>query len=134
MLRRWGIRLGFSLVGIAVGLLLCTAALSSFSVSAAALVEATLLFWLLHIVVQFLALKVLIRQPSVALAGLLALASTIVALAIVNAIVSGMHIGGPSTYVPATLIIWACTAISDTIATRRVRADRVERRVDRRGG
>ncbi len=122
------------MVGIAVGLLLCTAALSSFSVSAAALVEATLLFWLLHIVVQFLALKVLIRQPSVALAGLLALASTIVALAIVNAIVSGMHIGGPSTYVPATLIIWACTAISDTIATRRVRADRVERRVDRRGG
>ncbi len=134
MLRRWGIRLGFSLVGIAVGLLLCTAVLSSFSVSAAGLVEATLLFWLAHIVVQFLALKVLIRQPSVALAGLLALASTIVALAIVNVIVSGMHIGGPSTYVPATLIIWACTAISDTIATRRVREDRAERRVERRGG
>ena len=134
MLRRWGIRLGFSLVGIAVGLLLCTAVLSSFSVSAAGLVEATLLFWLAHIVVQFLALKVLIRQPSVALAGLLALASTIIALAIVNAIVSGMHIGGPSTYVPATLIIWACTAASDTLATRRVRADRVERRAERRGG
>ena len=134
MLRRWGIRLAFSLVGIAVGLLLCTAALSSFSVSAAGLVEATLLFWLAHIVVQFLALKVLVRQPSVALAGLLALASTIVALAIVNAIVSGMQIGGPSTYVPATLIIWACTAISDTIATRRVREDRVERRQERRGG
>jgi hypothetical protein len=134
MLRRWGIRLAFSLVGIAVGLLLCTAALSSFSVSAAALVEATLLFWLVHIVVQFLAIKVLVRQPSVALAGLLALASTIVALAIVNAIVSGMHIGGPSTYVPATLIIWVCTAISDTIATRRVREDRVERHQERRGG
>jgi hypothetical protein len=132
MLRRWGTRLAFSLVGIAAGLLLCTAALSSFSVSAAALVEATLLFWLLHIAVQFLALKVLVRQPSVALAGLLALASTIIALAIVNAIVSGMHIGGPSTYIPATLIIWACTALADTLGTRRIRDERAERRAERR--
>jgi hypothetical protein len=121
------------LVGIAAGLLLCSAVLSSFSVSAAALVEATLLFWLVHVVVQFLALKVLIRQPSVALAGLLALASTIVALAIVDAVVSGMHIGGPSTYVPATLIIWACTAVADALGTRRIRQDRVERRLERDG-
>ncbi|HTZ65126.1 MAG TPA: hypothetical protein VMB51_13555 [Solirubrobacteraceae bacterium] len=132
MLRRWGTRLAFSLVGIAAGLLLCTAALSSFSVSAAALVEATLLFWLVHIVVQFLALKVLIRQPSVALAGLLALASTIIALLIVNAIVSGMHIGGPETYVPATLIIWACTAVADALGTRRIRDERADRRAERR--
>ena len=125
-------RLGFSLAGIAIGLLLCTALLSSFSVSAAGLVEATLLFWLVHIVVQFIAIKVLIRQPSVALAGLLALASTIVALLIVNAIVSGMHIGGPSSYIPATLIIWACTAVADFFATRRIREDRAERRQDRR--
>jgi hypothetical protein len=134
MLRRWGLRLGFSLAGIAIGLLLCTALLSSFSVSATALVEATLLFWVIHLVVQFLALKVLIRQPSVAVAGLLALASTIIALAIVNAVVSGMHIGGPSTYVPATLIIWACIAVADIAATRRIREDRVERRQERRGG
>lgn len=120
-------------MGIAAGLLLCSAALSSFSVTAAALVEATLLFWLVHIVVQFLALKVLIRQPSVALAGLLALGSTIIALAIVNAIVSGMHIGGPSTYVPATLIIWACTALADVLGTRRIRELRFERRAEREG-
>ena len=62
--------------------------------------EATLLFWVVHLVVQFLAIKVLIRQPSVAMAGLLALASTIVALLITNVIVSGMHIGGPGTYIP----------------------------------
>ncbi|HTR89636.1 MAG TPA: hypothetical protein VMG62_05960 [Solirubrobacteraceae bacterium] len=133
MLRRWGTRLALSLVGIAAGLLLCSALLASFSVSAAALVEATLLFWVVHIVVQFMALKVLVRQPSVALAGLLALASTIVALLIVNAIVSGMHIGGPGTYIPATVIIWACTALADTIATRRIREDRLERDLERRG-
>lgn len=132
MIRRWGIRLGFSLAGIAIGLLLCTALLSSFSVSATALLEATLLFWVVHIVVQFLALKVLIRQPSVALAGLLALAATIIALVITNAVVSGMHIGGPSTYIPATLIIWACIAVADFASTRRIREDRVERRQERR--
>jgi hypothetical protein len=132
MFRRWATRLGFSLVGIAVGLLLCTALLSSFSVSATGLVEATLLFWVVHIVVQFIAIKVLIRQPSVALAGLLALASTIVALLIVNVVVSGLHIGGPGTYIPATLIIWACTAVADFFASRRIRDDRADRRQERR--
>ena len=118
--------------GIAIGLLLASALLDGFSVNATALVEATLLFWIIHIVVQFLAIKVLIRQPSVAMAGLLALASTIVALLIVNAIVSGMHIGGPGSYVPATLIIWGCTAASDALGTRRIRDDRAERRQERR--
>jgi hypothetical protein len=132
MIRRWALRLGFSLAGIAVGLLLSTAVLSSFSLDAAAVVEATLVFWIVHVVVGFIALKVLVRQPSVALAGLLALASTIVALAITNVIVSGMHIGGPGTYIPATLIIWACTAATDFLGTRRIREDRAARRQERR--
>ena len=92
-------RLAFSLAGIAIGLLLSTAVLSSFSLNATAVVEATLVFWIVHLVVGFIAIKVLVRQPSVALAGLLALASTIVALVIMNVIVSGMHIGGPGTYI-----------------------------------
>src|SRR6476619_3917542 len=98
MLARWGIRLWTSLAGIA-----------------GALVVATLLFWIIHIAVQFLALRVLVRQPSVALAGLLALASTVVALIIVNIIVSGMSIHGVSTYVLATLIIWLATAAGDVL-------------------
>ncbi|HTQ67117.1 MAG TPA: hypothetical protein VMI13_00350 [Solirubrobacteraceae bacterium] len=134
MIRRWATRLGFSLAGIAIGLLLSTALLSGFSVSAGGFVEATLLFWVVHLVVSFVAIKVLIRQPSVALAGLLALASTIIALLIVNAVVSGMHIGGPGSYIPATLIIWACMAGADLLGTRRIRADRAERRQERRSG
>jgi hypothetical protein len=125
-------RLGFSLAGIAIGLELCNIFLTSFSLTTTALVEATLLFWVVHIVVQFIALKVLIRQPSVALAGLLALAATIIALLVTNAVVSGMHLGGPGTYIPATLIIWACIAAADFVSTRRIRADRAERRQERR--
>ena len=128
MLRRWGIRLGVSLLAIAAGLLICSAVLSSFSISATALVEATLLFWIVHIVVQFIALRVLIRQPSVALAGLLALASTIVALVIVALIVEGLTVHGGGTFVGATLIIWITTAAGDMAARSMIRDRRAARR------
>jgi len=124
VITRWGIRLASSLIGIAAGLLLSTAVLSGFSISATALVEATLIFWLVHFVVQVMALRVLIRQPSIALAGLLALAATIISLIIVTAIVSGLSVHGANTYVFATLIIWLTTAVSDTIGGREIRARR----------
>ena len=126
MLVRWGIRVATSLVGIAVGILVSSAVLSKFSIDATAVVEATLVFWLVHLVVQLIALRVLVHEPSIALAGLLALASTIVALIIVNAIISGLAIHGSQTYVFATLIIWAATSISDMIGRRMIRARRRE--------
>jgi hypothetical protein len=124
MLTRWGIRLGSSLVGIAAGLLISAGALSKFSIDAAALVEATLIFWAVHFFVQVVALRTLVRQPSIALAGLLALASTIVSLIIVDVIVSGLTVHGAQTYVLATLIIWITTATSSTIGARALRARR----------
>jgi hypothetical protein len=78
--------------------------------------------------VQLVALRVLVRQPSVALAGLLALAATVVSLIIVNAIVSGLYIHGASTYVLATLIVWATTATSDTVGRRMIRDQRRDAR------
>jgi len=72
-------------------------------------------------------LKVLVHQPSIALAGLLAVASTIVALIIVNVIVSGLSIHGLNTYVFATLIIWVTTSISDIAARQMIRERRDER-------
>ncbi len=128
MFARMGIRFGTSLAGIAVGLLLATAALSKFSLDATALVEATLIFWLVHLAVSVFALKVLVREPSIALAGLLAIASTIVSLFIVNLIVSGLFISGAAAYVFATLIIWVATAVSDMIGRRMLQARRAERR------
>ncbi len=128
MLRRWGIRLGVSLLAIAAGLLICSAVLSRFSISATALIEATLLFWVVHIAVQFMALRVLVRQPSVAFAGLLALASTIVALVIVALIVEGLSVHGATTLVGATLIIWITTAAGDMAARSMIRDRRAARR------
>ena len=89
--------------------------------------KATILFWIVHIIVNFFAVKVLIRQPSVAMAGLLALASTIIALIIVNIVVSDISISGVATYVLATLIIWITTAVADVIGGRMIRDRRIER-------
>jgi hypothetical protein len=120
------------LAGVAVGILVAAAALSDLSISATALVETTVIFWLVHLAVQFLALRVLIRQPSVALAGLLAVASTVVSLVIVTLVVPGLHVHGLSTYLFATLIIWATTAVSDMAARRMIRDRRMDRREERR--
>jgi hypothetical protein len=130
VLRRWGIRIGTSLVAIAAGLLICSAVLSDFSINAGGLLEATLLFWIVHIVVSFIALRVLIRQPSVALAGLLALASTIVALVIVALVVPGLNIHGAATFVAATVILWLANVAGDFAARTLIR----DRREARRGG
>jgi hypothetical protein len=129
VLARWGIRLGTSLVGIAAGLVLSWVVLSGVHMSVTALVEATLVFWVVHIVVSFMALRVLIRQPSVALAGLLAIASTVVSLIIVSLIVPGLSLHGMTTYVYATLLIWLTTALGDMVGRRMLR-DRRERRRD----
>ena len=126
MLVRLSIRFAAALIGIAVGIIVSAAVLSRFSVTVTAVVLATLLFWVIHLGVQVLALKVLIREPSIALAGLLALASTIVSLIIVALIVDGLKIRGLSTYVYATVIIWITTSICDIIGRRLVRAKRSE--------
>jgi hypothetical protein len=127
VLARWGIRLVTSLAGIAAGIAVSATLLDDFSIDAGALVVATVLFWIVHLAVQFLALRVLVRQPSVALAGLLALAATIVALIVVNVLVSGMSIRGISTYVLATLIIWLAAAGGAVLGHRMIRARRQER-------
>ena len=121
MLARWGIRIASSLIGIAVGIVLSTAIFDGFSSTTAGVVEATIVFWIVFLIVNFLALRVLIRQPSVGLAGLLALGSTIVSLIIVNLIVSDISIRGVSTYLGATLVIWISTVVADSIGRRMIR-------------
>jgi hypothetical protein len=128
VLTRWGIRLVASLAGIFIGIVLAVAFLYGFSATATAIVVSTLLFWVVHLVVNFVGLRILIRQPSVATAGLLALASTVIALVVVDIFVSGLSIHGFSTYVGATLIIWIATALSDMVGRRKIRARRAERR------
>jgi len=127
VLTRWAIRFGMDLVGVAAGLLICDAVLSGLHISAKGLVVATLIFWFVHFVIQIFALRTLVRMLSVALAGLLAIASTIVSLFIVNLVVSGLSINGFTTYLFATLIIWATSFTADVMAQRMIRQRRLDR-------
>jgi hypothetical protein len=127
MLVRPAIRLGTSLIAIAVGIIVSAAVLSRLSITATAVIEATLVFWFVHLATQFMALKVLVHQPSIALVGLLAVASTVLALIIVNVVVNGLSIHGLNTYVFATLIIWVMTSIGAITARQMIRARRDER-------
>ena len=56
------------------------------------------------------------------MAGLLALGSTIVALIVVNIVVSGLSISGFSTYAYACLIIWLTTVAGDMVGRSMIRA------------
>jgi hypothetical protein len=118
--RRIGIRIVASLVGVAAGIVLAVALLSGVSATASAIVEATLVFWVVDLIVDFLALRVLIRNPGIAMAGILALASTVVSLVIVNLIVSDFHIKGASDYLVTTIIIWITTTIAHVAGRRRI--------------
>jgi hypothetical protein len=124
MIVRLGIRIAASLIGIVIGIVLSAAIFDGFSTSSTGIIEATIVFWIVFLIVNFLALRVLIRQPSVGLAGLLALVSTIVSLVIVNLLVSDISIHGASAYLGATLVIWISTAIADTVGRRMIRARR----------
>jgi peptidoglycan/LPS O-acetylase OafA/YrhL len=124
MFARLGIRLVASLAGVAVGILLADVLLTGFSASVGAIIETTIVFWVVNLGVSFLALKVLVRNPSVPMAGLLALASTILSLIIVNVLVSGLSLSGTTTYVFATLIIWITSAISVMVGGQKAREQR----------
>ena len=127
MLTRWTIRFAMDLVGVAAGLLICAAVLSGLHITAKGLVVATLIFWFVHFIIQIFALRTLVRMLSVALAGLLAIASTIISLFIVNLAVSGLTINGFSTYLFATLIIWATSFTADIMSQRMIRRRRLDR-------
>jgi len=124
VLARFGIRIVAALAGILVGIVLAVALLSGVDADATAIVEATIVFWIVHIIVSFFALRVFVRDPSVSLALLLALASTIVSLIVVNIIVSGVSVDGVGNYLVAGIIIWICTAIADVIGGRMIRERR----------
>ena len=78
----------------------------------------------MHIIVSFFALRVFVRDPSVSLALLLALASTILSLIVVNIVVSDFSVDGVGNYLVAGIIIWICTAIADVVGGRMIRERR----------
>ncbi|MFM8304134.1 MAG: hypothetical protein ACKOA9_07555 [Actinomycetota bacterium] len=112
MLMRLLTRIASGIVGIVTGLIVADALLTDVSFTPVGLVEAALVYWVIHIVVTIVAFRALVREPSITRLLVLPLVVSVASLAISTHFVSGMQIEGGSTYIWTALIVWICTAVA----------------------
>lgn len=111
-------RIGAGLGGILVGLLVADLVLPGVSLSATGLIEATLVFWVVLIVVSFVGLRAVVNEPTIRRVVLMPLLVTVAALVITSILVDGLHIDGVLTYVWTGAILWIATGASQGIGHR----------------
>lgn len=124
MLVRLATRVGTGLVGAVAGLVLSAALLSGVSLTATGLVQAAVVFWVIHILVTFVAIRALVREPTITRVVFLPMLVTIASLVICSVIVTGLSIHGVLSYVWSGLILWACMAAAHSVGRRRLREER----------
>ncbi|MFM7224177.1 MAG: hypothetical protein ACKOBG_01400 [Actinomycetota bacterium] len=124
MLARLGIRVVTGLVGAVVGLVLSAALLSGVSLTVTGLIQAAIVFWIIHVLVTFVALRALVREPTITRVVFLPMLVTIASLVICSILVSGLSIHGPMSYVWSGLILWACMAAAHAGGRRKLREQR----------
>lgn len=93
------------LLANAVGLLVATAILDGFSLSASAFIGAVILFTVVEVVLEPLMTKISLQYAPV-LRGGVALVTTLVGLIVVTIVSDGLTIDGLSAWVVGTLIVW----------------------------
>jgi len=111
-------RIASGIVGIVTGLVIADALLTGVSFTAVGLVEAALVYWVIHIVVTIVAFRALVREPSITRLLVLPLVVSVASLAISARFVDGMEIEGGSTYLWTAVIVWACTAVGHLVGHR----------------
>lgn len=124
-------RIGLTLAGNALGLLLASLLLSSdMSVSGVAFVIAVAIFSALTLVIEPLVTKVT-RDRADFLSGGSALITTGLALIVTALISDGLSIDGIGTWVLATVIVWLVTAILGVVLARLFLKDAAKSAVNR---
>ncbi len=100
-----------------VGLLLAGIILPGFSMGIVALVFAAILFSLLEVILGPLILK-LAKKRLPALEGGISFVITFVGLFFTSILIDGMHIGGLSNWLLASIIVWLGALIASTLLPR----------------
>lgn len=100
------IRVGLTLVANAIGLVVAAASLDEMALGVDGFLIAVLLFTAVMLVVRPLTMKVAFQHAE-ALGGSTALISTLVALVVTSAVSDSLVIRGLSTWLAATVIVWA---------------------------
>jgi len=111
------IRVGLSLAGNAIGLLVASLLLDKMDVSGAAFLIAVVIFTVLTVVIEPLIVK-LTSSKAEALEGGSALITTLLALIITALLSDGLNIDGVGTWILATVIVWIVTLIAGVVLAR----------------
>ena len=112
------IRVGIALLGAAIGLIVAAIVLGDdMSLDGPAFVLALVIFVVLTAVLEPLIEKIGDEHVSL-IATFSSLITTFIALLITELVSDGLTITGTATWVLATLIVWACTALATWILLR----------------
>lgn len=116
------IRIGLSLAGNAIGLLLAAIILDEMSVDGPAFVIAVVIFTVLTAVLEPFVAKVTEERPAL-LQAATALITTFLALVITVVVSDGLSIDGTLTWVLATVLVWLLTMIVGVLLVKLVVKD-----------
>jgi hypothetical protein len=111
------IRIGVALLGAAIGLIVGALVLDDMTLDGAAFLIAVVIFVVLTAVLAPLIEKIGDEHVSL-VSTFSSLITTFLALLITELVSDGLEISGASTWVFATLIVWACTALATWILVR----------------
>jgi hypothetical protein len=111
------IRVGVALLGAAIGLIVGALVLDDMTLDGAAFLIAIVIFVVLTAVLAPLIEKIGDEHVSL-VSTFSSLITTFLALLITELVSDGLNISGASTWVFATLIVWACTALATWILVR----------------
>ncbi len=112
------IRVGIALLGAAIGLIIAAVVLGDdMSLDGPAFVLALVIFVVLTAVLEPLIEKIGDEHISL-IATFSSLITTFLALLITDLVSDGLNIEGSLTWLLATLIVWACTALATWILLR----------------
>ncbi len=111
------IRIGLSLAGNAIGLLIAATLLDQMTIDGVAFVLAVVIFTVLAAIIDPIIDRIAERNLP-ALRGGSALLTTFLALVVTAAISSGLSISGANTWIIATVLVWALTVIAGLILAK----------------
>ncbi len=120
-------RVGLSLLGNAIGLLLAALILDKMSLDGVAFVIAVVIFTVLSAVLDPLVSKLAEKYAS-ALQGGSALVSTFLALVLTALLSDGLSIDGTSTWVVATVLVWLFTMLAGIVLAKLLLKDVPEKK------
>jgi len=125
------IKVGLTIAGNAIGLLVAAVLLDDVNLDGAAFILAVVIFTVAELILEPLIEK-MVTQHAERLRMFTSLVTTFLALLVTDLISDGLDIEGATTWLLATVIVWAGTLLAGVILVRLFLKDRRDDRRDNR--